>query len=159
MHPKITLYTDGSFRGKLRTGGYAALLTDRYGRFMLVADGSFSTTISRMELTAVIAGLAYVKDGCDVQVVSDSQYAVNVINKWLKLWAETDFVRSNGEQVANLDLMFQLNWQMARMHRVKAIHIDSHTGNIDQHSLGNDICDYYAVRSAIYADEHPPVFC
>lgn len=56
--PKITIYTDGSYRGKLRSGGYAALILDRYGNYMLVGDGMMDTTISRMELSAVIAGLS-----------------------------------------------------------------------------------------------------
>ena len=149
--PKITIYTDGSYRGKLRSGGYAALILDRYGNYMLVGDGMMDTTISRMELSAVIAGLSYLQDGCDVQIVSDSLYVVNIVNKWLKDWQSTNFIKVSGEPVSNQDLLQQLAWQMARMHKVKAAHVASHTGYTDEQSLGNDVCDHFAVQNAIQA--------
>lgn len=151
--PKITIYTDGSYRGKLRSGGYAALILDRYGNYMLVGDGMMNTTISRMELSAAIVGLSYLQDGCDVQIVSDSQYVVNIVNKWLKGWQETNFMKANGEEVSNQDLLQQLAWHIDRMHRVRAAHVMSHTGYTDEQSLGNDVCDHFAVQNAIRAYE------
>lgn len=147
-HPKITIYTDGSYRGSLRAGGYAAFITDQFGHCMLVGDGMMHTTISRMELSAMVAGMSYLQDGCDVTIISDSQYACHVVNKWLSGWAKNNFRKTDGTEVANLDIMQQLIYQIGRMHKVKAIWIKAHTGYSDEQSIGNDLCDYTAVYCA-----------
>ena len=146
--PKITIYTDGSYRGSLRAGGYAAFITDQYGHCMLVGDGMIGTTISRMELSAMVAGLSYLIDGCDVTIISDSQYACNVVNKWLKPWIRNNYKKHDGSDVANQDILQQLFFHMSRMKRVKAIWIKAHTGYSDEQSIGNDLCDWTAVECA-----------
>ena len=152
-YPKVTIYTDGSYRGSLRAGGYAAFITDQFGHCMLVGDGMLGTTISRMELSAMMVGLSYLQDGCDVTLISDSQYACNVVNKWLRNWNRNDYHKHDGTDVANQDILQQLMFHMSRMHRVKAIWIKSHTGYTDEQSLGNDLCDYAAVQCAIQAKQ------
>ena len=155
-HPKITIYTDGSYRGSLRAGGYAAFITDQWGHCMLVGDGSMNTTISRMELSAIVAGLSYLADGCDVTIISDSMYACNVVNKWLTTWHRNDYRKQDGTEVANQDILYELLYHKQRMNHVKAIWIKSHTGYTDEQSLGNDLCDYTAVNCAItaYQQQH-----
>lgn len=147
-HPKITIYTDGSYRGKLRTGGYAAFITDEYGHYMLVGDGMANTTISRMELSAMLVGLSYLQDGCDVTLISDSQYACNVVNNWLNNWVKNNYVKKDGSSVSNQDILSMLEYHISRMHSVKAIWIKSHTGYTNYQSLGNELCDYTAVNCA-----------
>ena len=136
----ITIYTDGSYRGALRTGGYAAFITDEFGHYMLVGDGCKDTTISRMELSAMVAGLSMLQDGCEVTLISDSQYACNVVN-----------TKVNGETVSNIDIIQQLFYHLQRMKSVKAVWIKSHTGYTDYQSIGNDICDMTAFRCATHA--------
>ena len=150
-HPQVTIYTDGSWRGSLRAGGYAAFSTDQFGHCMLVGDGAMNTTISRMELSAIVAGLSYLQDGCDVTIISDSQYAVNVVNKWLYNWNRNEYKKQDGSDVANQDILYTLYYNKQRMHKVKAIWIKAHTGYSDEQSLGNDICDHIAVNCAIEA--------
>lgn len=149
IHPKITIYTDGSYRGKLRTGGYAAFITNDAGYYMLVGDGMRDTTISRMELSAMVAGLSYLLDGCDVTIISDSQYACNIVNNWLSNWTKNNYIKKDGTTVSNQDILSVLQFHIARMHKVKAVWVKGHTGKDDINSLGNDICDYAAVRYAI----------
>lgn len=146
--PKVTIYTDGSYRGSLRAGGYAAFLTDEYGHCMLVGDGMMNTTISRMELSAMVAGLSVLVDGCNVTLISDSQYACNVVNKWLKPWMKNNYRKQDGSPVANLDLIQLLMHHISRMKKVKAVWIKAHTGYSDEQSIGNDLCDYTAVSCA-----------
>ena len=147
----ITIYTDGSYRGTLRTGGYAAFITDEYGNYMLLGDGCKDTTISRMELSAMVAGLSMLQDGCEVTLISDSQYACNVVNKWIWNWSRTNFTKVNGETVSNIDIIQQLFYHLQRMKSVKAVWIKSHTGYTDYQSIGNDICDMTAFRCATHA--------
>ena len=147
----ITIYTDGSYRGSLRTGGYAAFITDEFGHYMLVGDGCRETTISRMELSAMVAGLNVLQDGCEVTLISDSQYACHVVNQWIWAWAHNNWIKSTGEPVANLDIIKTLFYHLQRMKKVKAVWVKSHTGYTDYQSLGNEICDTTAVRCAIQA--------
>lgn len=151
VYPKVTIYTDGSYRGKLRTGGYAAFITDQYGHYMLVGDGMQNTTISRMELSAMLAGISYLQDNCDVTFISDSQYACNVVNKWLAGWMRNNFTKQDGSSVSNQDILSALQYHISRMHSVQALWVKSHTGYTDDQSLGNDICDNAAVSYAIRA--------
>lgn len=150
-HPKITIYTDGSYRGKLRAGGFAAFITDEYGHYMLVGDGMLDTTISRMELSAMLAGLSYLNDGCNVTIISDSQYACNIVNNWLSGWAKNNYIKKDGSSVANQDILSLLQFHISRMYKVKALWIKSHTGYTDVQSLGNELCDYAAVSYATQA--------
>ena len=147
----VTIYTDGSWRGSLKTGGYAAFVTCDNGQCALVGDGCRDTTISRMELTAMVAGLRILSDGCQVNIISDSQYACHVVNSWLRVWGRNGFVKQNGEEVANRDILEELLFHIRRMSYVKAIWVKSHTGYNDIQSLGNDLCDYTAVQCAIDA--------
>ena len=146
--PHVTIFTDGSWKGSWRTGGYVALITDDYGNWRLIGDGSTNTTISRMELSAAIAGLSCLYDGCDVSIIADSMYVVNIINKWAKLWTKNHFKKTDGKPVANVDALSLLIHHMNRMSRVRAYHIKSHTGYTDTQSLGNEIVDNFAVQQA-----------
>lgn len=146
--PRVTIYTDGSWKGKWHTGGYAALVTDEIGNWRLVGDGMANTTISRMELSAVVAGLSCLYDGCDVSIIADSMYVINIVNKWAKLWTKNNFRKTDGSPVANSDMITLLFYHMKRMSRVKAYHIKSHTGYTDTQSLGNELVDNFAVQQA-----------
>jgi ribonuclease HI len=150
-YPKVTIYTDGSWRGSLRAGGYAAFITDQFGHCMLVGDGIMNTTISRMELSAMVTGLSYLIDGCDVTLISDSQYACNIVNKWLYNWNRNNYKKQDGTDVANQDILTQLQFHKQRMHSVKAIWVKSHTGYTDEQSVGNDLVDWTAVHCATQA--------
>src|SRR6266511_3124556 len=48
-----------------------------------------NTTNNRMELQAVIAGLAALKEQCAVKVVTDSQYVQRAMTQHLALWADS----------------------------------------------------------------------
>ena len=81
---QIELFTDGACSGNPGPGGWGAIL--RYGgREKELSGGAPQTTNNRMELTAVIEGLAALRESCAVTVVSDSRYVVDGIEKgWAK---------------------------------------------------------------------------
>ena len=59
-------------------GGWAAIL--RYGRAQKEIFGCEAhTTNNRMELTAAIEGLRTLKERCEVEVITDSEYVKNGI--------------------------------------------------------------------------------
>ena len=96
--PVIYLYTDGASSGNPGPGGWGAVLV--CGALRKEMSGGFSlTTNNRMELLAVIEGLAAIRwKGAEVEVWSDSQYVVNTVTQGWKrkknhdLWARYDAV-------------------------------------------------------------------
>lgn len=105
----ITLYTDGSCETQIRVGGWAAVL--RSGDHRRVLQGSASdTTVNAMELTAVIEGLAALKQPRQtVQVFADSNYVVKGVNEWLRDWKARDWRSAKGKEIANLTLWQRLD--------------------------------------------------
>ena len=62
-----------------------------------------------MELTAVIEGLAALRESCAVTVVSDSRYVVDGIEKgWAKSWKRNGWRKSDKKPALNADLWDKL---------------------------------------------------
>ncbi len=91
----IEIYTDGACSGNPGKGGWGAVIL-RDGQTREISGDEPQTTNNRMEMTAVIEGLASVPSGAQVTVYSDSQYVVNTMTKnWKRrknqdLWAKLD---------------------------------------------------------------------
>jgi len=70
---KVMLITDGSCLGNPGPGGWACLL--RFGNASKELFGyDPQTTNNRMELMAPIQGLLALKEPCEVEIVTDSEY-------------------------------------------------------------------------------------
>jgi len=95
---QVILFTDGSCLGNPGAGGWACLL--RWGSVEKELSGAEpNTTNNRMELQAVIAGLAALKEQCAVKVVTDSQYVQRAMTKHLARWAASGWRNSRGVPV------------------------------------------------------------
>ena len=81
---KVRIYTDGSCTPNPGKGGWAALLTlGSHKRLIVGNSGDEQYTNNRAELMAMIVALEALKRPCEVEIVSDSQYAVNMgSGKW-----------------------------------------------------------------------------
>ena len=75
----VDLYTDGACSGNPGVGGYCAILIYN-GVEKVISGREEQTTNNRMELLAVIKGLEALKEKCNVNVYSDSQYVVDAFN-------------------------------------------------------------------------------
>jgi ribonuclease HI len=78
-------------------------------------------------------------------IYSDSMYTINCLNVWMAKWATNGYKKADKKPVKNLSIikpMYEL-YQKYR-HLFKLIHINSHTGKTDQHSLGNARADQLA---------------
>jgi ribonuclease HI len=90
---KVIIYTDGAARGNPGPGGYGVVLESSGGHRKELSGGFARTTNNRMELLAVIKGLEALKSKeHEIEVVSDSKYVVDAINKgWLRNWVQKGF--------------------------------------------------------------------
>ena len=125
---KITLYTDGACSGNPGKGGWAAILS--YNNHEKVLSGGESqTTNNRMELMAVISGLAALKERCRVDIYSDSAYVVNAFLQGLTTsWMENGWKTSSNKQVQNVDLWQQLI-KLADGHEISWNKVKGHADN------------------------------
>src|SRR6185312_15384472 len=79
---KVQVITDGACLGNPGRGGWAAILV--YGDHRKELFGCEAhTTNNRMELTAAIEGLRALREQCEIEVVTDSEYVKNGITQWI----------------------------------------------------------------------------
>ncbi len=124
---KVTIYTDGACSGNPGPGGWAAVL--QYGdKTRELSGGEAQTTNNRMELLAAISALALLKEPCEVDLFTDSQYLCNAINKgWLKGWKAKGWKRKEGE-LKNPDLWQRLD-ALLTTHTVTFHWVKGHADN------------------------------
>lgn len=110
---KIQVITDGSCLGNPGPGGWAAIL--RYGASKKEVYGCEPhTTNNRMELTAAIEGLRTLKEQCEVEIITDSEYVKKGITTWISGWKKKGWMTSQKKPVINRDLWEALDEQAAR---------------------------------------------
>ncbi|MGN0006165.1 MAG: ribonuclease HI [Candidatus Gastranaerophilaceae bacterium] len=135
----VQLYTDGACKGNPGPGGWAVILLC-HDVVIQLSGYDPDTTNNRMELQAVIEGLRALREPYNVQIISDSQYICDAINKgWLASWQKDKWVKSNKKPVLNVDLWQEL-LPLLSFHNVEFIWVKGHSG--DQY---NTICDKLAV--------------
>ncbi len=105
--PATGVFTDGSSVPNPGPGGWGAVY---------VVDGDVigqayghdpDTTNNRMELTALIEGVALVPEGSSVTMYSDSNLCVQTVNTWAAGWERNGWKRKSGP-IKNLDLVQEL---------------------------------------------------
>jgi len=138
---KVQLITDGACLGNPGRGGWAAIL--RYNQHKKELWGSEPhTTNNRMELRAAIEGLRALKEGCAVEVVTDSEYLKNGISGWIKGWKRNGWMTKAGTPVVNQDLWKALDEQAGR-HQTAWTWTKGHASHED-----NNRCDELASCAA-----------
>jgi ribonuclease HI len=123
----IAIYTDGSCHTQLKSGGWAAILFVEQQKIVL--DGKDeNTTHHRMELTAVIRSLEYLKTNNLLQdpidIYSDSQYVVDLVKRKDRLAAQS-FLTKKLNPVRNVELVKELISYMEKPN-IKFIKIKAH---------------------------------
>lgn len=137
----VTIFTDGACLGNPGPGGYAAIL--KYNHHEKVFTGHDpNTTNQRMELAGAIAGLSALKESCEVEVISDSQYLVKGMTEWITQWQAKGWKNAQRKPVENRDLWEKLI-PLAAKHQVKWTWIRGHNGH-----PGNERCDRLANEAA-----------
>ena len=143
---KVRLITDGSCLGNPGPGGWAAVLkfTDDAGEIHVRELYGFdpATTNNRMELMAAIEGLTALKEACQVEVKTDSEYVKNGITSWMKGWKRNGWMTSAKKPVVNRDLWEALDAQVGR-HKTDWVWTKGHAEDAE-----NNRCDELAQKAA-----------
>ena len=120
----ITIYSDGACSGNPGPGGWAARLKYADGRIRELGGAEPDTTNNRMELQAAIEGLRFAERGEPVTMVTDSEYLLKGITRWIHGWKRKQWKTASRKPVLNQDLwraLDELNsssvrWEYTRGH-------------------------------------------
>jgi ribonuclease HI len=122
----VDIITDGACSGNPGRGGWAAIVID--GSHHTEYSGADThTTNNRMELQAAITGLQQAPAQRALRVITDSQYLINGITKWVKGWQKNGWKTREGQPVENRDL-----WELlitVNGPHVSWQHVKGHTGH------------------------------
>jgi ribonuclease HI len=138
---QVRLITDGACLGNPGPGGWASIL--RFNSHTKEMWGCEKhTTNNRMELTAAIEGLRALREQCEVEVVTDSEYLKNGITTWIHNWKRKGWMTAAKKPVVNQDLWQELDQQTSR-HKTTWTWTKGHASHAD-----NNRCDELATRAA-----------
>lgn len=132
------VYTDGSawfhpFKRGVWCGGSAYIILHNGEVFRQGNYGNTETTNNRMEMLAIICGVAHCPDGARIVVHSDSQYSLKVLSgKW--------------KAKVNTDLVAMHIKHSAKKGRITYHWVKGHAGN-----KYNELCDQLANEGRIRA--------
>lgn len=139
---RVMIYTDGACFGNPGPGGYGAVLVFGDKRREL-SGGRRETTNNRMELLAVVEALAALTKPCEAEVVTDSKYVCDAIEKkWLAGWQKKGWKTATKTPVKNQDL-WRLLIPLLDSHKVKFTWVRGHSGHNE-----NERCDVLAKAAA-----------
>lgn len=133
----VIIFTDGACRGNPGPGGWGALL--RSGKHEKKLSGAEkATTNNRMELMAAIQALAALREACEIELHTDSQYLQKGMTEWLPVWKKKQWKKADNKPVKNADLWAQLDKEITR-HKIKWFWVKGHSGHTE-----NDLVDELA---------------
>ena len=133
----VEIFTDGACRGNPGPGGWGVLM--RYGtEERSFCGGEADTTNNRMELTAVIEGLAALTQPCQVVLSSDSTYVLKGIQEWMTNWKKRGWKTAAKKPVKNVDLWQKLDAVIGE-HKIDWRWVKGHSGHRE-----NEIADQLA---------------
>ena len=157
----VYIYCDGASKGNPGPGGFGVIeldtcIRETYNSYVESYSLNYEyaeyfdyVTNNQMELKAILHVLklaaAHPEEG--YIIYSDSAYAVNSINDWIRGWAANGWVNSRKVTVENVDLMQEI---------YKYIDLDNYLikkirGHDDE--LGNELADAAATGNSKKRDE------
>ena len=133
----MTIHSDGGCQGNPGPGGWAAVLEHGKARREL-SGGAPATTNNRMELQGAIEALQALKEPCEVDFYTDSEYVRNGVMGWVALWKRNGWKTQAKKKVKNADLWRSLD-ALAQKHKVRWHWLKGHAGHRE-----NERCDQLA---------------
>ena len=125
----IEIFTDGACRGNPGPGGWGAILRSGEHEKEL-HGGTLETTNNRMEMTAVIEGLASLRQPCEVVVTTDSKYVLQGMTEWIVNWKKRGWKTAGNKPVKNIELWQALD-AVVKKHTVEWKWVKGHSGHVE----------------------------
>ncbi|SJZ75908.1 ribonuclease HI [Pilibacter termitis] len=146
----IVVYTDGGSRNTGNVKGGSVKATDKAAWAFLIAiengkthygtGGEYGATNNQMEITAVLKSLRALykleMNNENITIVSDSQYVLNSITKWLTGWKKNGWKNASKKEVKNKDLWIQIDNALPHFPNIRFEWTKGHAGN-----AGNNYVD------------------
>ncbi len=105
----IVIFADGAAKGNPGPGGFGVVVVTPSGEVTELGGRVPHTTNNRMELTAVIEALRWVRaTPGPVATYTDSTYVIRGIREWIHAWRRRGWKTASGGDVVNRDLWEQL---------------------------------------------------
>jgi len=148
----ISVFTDGSCDQPAGIGGWAAIVLADGGK-VLLSGRAYETTHQRMELTAAVEAIRYIKgleyDGRRIFLYTDSQYLADLPRRKNRLLGDGLKTRRN-RPIANADLLLQL-FQFLDSHLLELIKVQSHQkkNGLVNYNREVDKCSRKVVRDTV----------
>lgn len=146
----IDVYTDGSCI-KNKNGikcGYGVYFPN--GEFSKISRPFRHSpmTNQRAELYAIYVALVIINkmyNFSSVTIYSDSRYSIDSLTIWIKKWKRNNWKTVNNKNVLNQDIIKKIDLLMEKhIGKINFVHVRSHTGKKDIHSVNNAIVDELA---------------
>ena len=126
---KVVIYTDGACLGNPGPGGWSFIIKYENGKTEEFNGSENHTTNNKMELTAAIKALTYIKEKTKINIYTDSKYLKDGITIWINKWKVNGWKTSNKKDVKNLDL-WKLLEKKIKVHEIKWFWVKGHSDNI-----------------------------
>lgn len=153
---EIIVFTDGACPGngnKKARASFAVVwpFHPEYDYAQVIDETTnIKSTNNRGEISGVIHAIKQSKeidptDTKNLVIYSDSMLVVNTVTRWMKAWKIKGWKKSDGELVANLDLIKELDNLTTTMKRKVILHhVEAHTTKSDWKSVYNRKADEMA---------------
>jgi len=144
---KIIIFTDGSSKGNPGPGGWGAIIkrptTNDRQLTTEIGGRAEHTTNNRMELTAAIETLSFLKNyklpaAVNYKLFSDSKYLIDGITKWIHGWQKNGWRTKDKKNVLNRDLWEKL-YKLTKGKEIDWKYVAGHIGHPE-----NERCDEIA---------------
>lgn len=124
----IEIYTDGACKGNPGKGGWCAILIHEK-KTKTISGNKKETTNQEMELTAILKALkAIKKNDQEIEIYSDSKYAIDGITSWIYSWIKNDWKNSAKKDVVHKEIWQEI-YKESKKHFISWKHVKAHNGN------------------------------
>jgi ribonuclease HI len=96
------------------------------------------STNNKMELVAALRGLQALKEACEVEVITDSEYLQRGMTQFLAKWKANGWRSSSGKPVLNRELWIELEGA-ARQHQVRWRWVPGHGAKEPDHNRADSL--------------------
>lgn len=124
MSKKIIFYTDGACNPNPGKGSWAFVRVLNDEMIAHEVGSEENVTNNRMELMAIYRAIVSTPEGSSLEIISDSQYCVNIYSKWYITWLQKN--KFSGK--SNIELIHQ-TWDAIQKRDVTFSWVKGHDGN------------------------------